>query len=655
MPIKIDQTQGGVLSEGTAGVSRDDLWLGGVVAVSYVGGSATFALVSRPPGSSVTLVANAFTPDLPGFYRVRATVGVTLEYVSVGVTLGEYGGILADACQNLPAYDEEGAETNYPVTEGGSNAWGWGYRVAKILESLNLRPLVVSEIGEIREYRNESHEVPALVLGGALYAWDGSSTAADDGAVTIQPGYGGAHPLATGRWIRQAPPEHASTHQHGGTDEIATATPAANVIPKTGAGGTLPSGFIAYGTSGTTSCVGNDARLSDARTPTSHAASHQHGGADEIATATPAANVIPKTGAGGTLAGGFVAYGTSSSTACVGNDSRLSDARTPTAHATTHVGGASDAIAVATTSVAGLLSSSDKTTISQMAVGATKCYTATFASTYTVPSVGSSANVTVGANEWRWMVAGMQVSVPNSSSSGTRANVFTVAATPTSETVSLTNSHGSEPDAGTVVAIGTPIVRVDHEICFHDDVRTKEGFAANGAISGSSLSAENGITGDTLSITTSITVGSSGPTITTGSGRPTSTPPAGSKYFRSDGLTRDSTDYVRLTNDWSRGTTEANLANSDATIAVGDGHLRIIQPSTATANRTTTLGTTGASKGHVLGVKRLDATAYTWAFVNGGAAGETIYTMAVSLRQEAWFWFDGVNWQLACFYPLATA
>jgi hypothetical protein len=42
-------------------------------------------------------------------------------------------------------------------------------------------------------------------------------------------------------------------------------------------------------------------------TVSAHAATHQHGGSDEIATATPAANVIPKVGAGSTLADGFVA------------------------------------------------------------------------------------------------------------------------------------------------------------------------------------------------------------------------------------------------------------------------------------------------------------------------------------------------------------
>ena len=36
-------------------------------------------------------------------------------------------------------------------------------------------------------------------------------------------------------------------------------------------------------------------------TPSAHASSHRHGGSDEVATSTPAANAIPKAGAGGTL------------------------------------------------------------------------------------------------------------------------------------------------------------------------------------------------------------------------------------------------------------------------------------------------------------------------------------------------------------------
>jgi hypothetical protein len=55
-----------------------------------------------------------------------------------------------------------------------------------------------------------------------------------------------------------------------------------------------------------TAVITTDSRLSNARTPTAHATSHQNGGADEVATATPGANAIPKAGSGGTLASGWV-------------------------------------------------------------------------------------------------------------------------------------------------------------------------------------------------------------------------------------------------------------------------------------------------------------------------------------------------------------
>lgn len=50
----------------------------------------------------------------------------------------------------------------------------------------------------------------------------------------------------------------------------------------------------------------SDSRNSDARTPTSHAASHQNAGGDEVATATPAANAIPKALGSGKLAAGWI-------------------------------------------------------------------------------------------------------------------------------------------------------------------------------------------------------------------------------------------------------------------------------------------------------------------------------------------------------------
>lgn len=65
------------------------------------------------------------------------------------------------------------------------------------------------------------------------------------------------------------------------------------------------------GTDGTPSTTNKfvtntDARLSDARTPTAHTTTHKHGGSDEVATATPAANAIPKADGTGKLADGWI-------------------------------------------------------------------------------------------------------------------------------------------------------------------------------------------------------------------------------------------------------------------------------------------------------------------------------------------------------------
>jgi len=111
---------------------------------------------------------------------------------------------------------------------------------------------------------------------------------------------------------------------------------------------------VAYGSTASTACEGNDARLSDARTPTAHThalADLQQSGAttNQVVTwngsawapSSPSGTGTVTSVTGGTgLSGGTittsgtlaVSYGNSSGTACEGNDARLSDARTPTAH-----------------------------------------------------------------------------------------------------------------------------------------------------------------------------------------------------------------------------------------------------------------------------------------------------------------------------------
>lgn len=195
------------------------------------------------------------------------------------------------------------------------------------------------------------------------------------------------------------------------------------------AGGKLTGSRIPYGSTSTTACVGNDSRLSDSRTPTTHATSHKSGGSDavkldELAAPTDVTTLNASTSQHGLLpklsgnalqflngTGGFTTpaagdvvgpasavdsnvavydgttgkllkdsgialsskqatseknaangyagldasskltgtqqkYGILTNTACEGNDSRLSDSRTPTAHATTHGPGGSDPLPV---------------------------------------------------------------------------------------------------------------------------------------------------------------------------------------------------------------------------------------------------------------------------------------------------------------------
>lgn len=79
------------------------------------------------------------------------------------------------------------------------------------------------------------------------------------------------------------------------------------------------------GTGATNVILGNDARLTDSRTPTSHV----HAGTD-VTTGTVAYARLP--------------VGTTASTVAAGDDTRLTNSRTPVAHAASHASGGSDPV-----------------------------------------------------------------------------------------------------------------------------------------------------------------------------------------------------------------------------------------------------------------------------------------------------------------------
>lgn len=90
----------------------------------------------------------------------------------------------------------------------------------------------------------------------------------------------------------------------------------------------------------------------------------------------------------------------------------------------------------------------------------------------------------------------------------------------------------------------------------------------------------------------------------------------------------------------------ANLGDADATIQIGAGTWRKLPASTLSANRNLTLGTTGAVAGDQITITRLDATANTFAIINGGAGAGTLFTMPASKVNFVVCQFDGTNWFL---------
>jgi hypothetical protein len=87
-----------------------------------------------------------------------------------------------------------------------------------------------------------------------------------------------------------------------------------------------------------------------------------------------------------------------------------------------------------------------------------------------------------------------------------------------------------------------------------------------------------------------------------------------------------------------------DLTNTDATITVAGGPWRVLPAATLSANRTNTVDVTGAVEGDTLEFTRLDTTAHTVTWVNGGPAAGTLATMPVSARSRVLFYFNGTNW-----------
>lgn len=87
-----------------------------------------------------------------------------------------------------------------------------------------------------------------------------------------------------------------------------------------------------------------------------------------------------------------------------------------------------------------------------------------------------------------------------------------------------------------------------------------------------------------------------------------------------------------------------DLGDEDATLTIAGKRLRIIPPSTLSADRVLTLSTTGAVAGDQIRVTRNDASAPTVTIANGGEGGGNVALMPASERSWCVARFDGVDW-----------
>lgn len=478
---------------------------------TYLRGDATFAAV---PAATATVSGLVPTPpnNTTTFLRGDATFAAPIDVANSTSVAGDVPaspndlnqvyrgnstwGLVPGEWETNAAFTIPAVGSTVPITFVSTTGMAVGLSLA-FFDSVN--KLVLLELTVLTDathatFINRGQGVNATgVIATLARAWPASSAICG----TSTPGLVPAPPNVSSQFLNgtgvfstpltmtasagglvPTPPNNTTTYLRG--DATFAAVPYASVTGTPTLGTSAAKDIPASGNASATQVVyGSDTRLSDSRTPTAHQATHV-GGSDAIPVATSlitglcpvldnativvtatklAVGAVPNasvTGLGNAalLTAPSAAVNATSGQLVKGDDTRLTDARTPSAHASTHNVGGSDVLAAATATVSGLVPTPPNNTNKWFRGDASFTYSAQSTETngtFTVPAAGSTVGIVIQAASWP--VVGQTLLITD----GTRIGFFEVAVVTDSTHLTVANRGYLSNSTSGVMASGSTV------------------------------------------------------------------------------------------------------------------------------------------------------------------------------------------------------
>jgi hypothetical protein len=335
---KLDGIATGATANATDAQLRDRSTHTGTQLAATISDFASAVVAAAPPTTNASLLTSGTLPDA----RLSSNIARTSDVSSAVAAVVNAAPATLDTLAELAA--ALGSDANFATTVTNSLA---GKAAASHTHGN------VTNDGRIG---TTSGQVVVTGTGGALTTVgtlgtsniaDGAITAAKlasgetvsfgtVSAGTIAVGAGGVSTTIGSLSVKNITNANVFNVSSSGVVTVGTWQGTAIAVGHGGTGATTAAGAL----TNLGAVASNDARLTDARTPTAHKSSHATGGTDALTPSDIGAAAVSHTHTVTDVTG---AVSTS--------DSRLTDARTPLAHATTHNPGGSDPVNLAQTFV----------------------------------------------------------------------------------------------------------------------------------------------------------------------------------------------------------------------------------------------------------------------------------------------------------------